>query len=117
MAARKQAVIHLLQANHAKLGPLAFRSGDRNSETVSQWLAGDEAADRTIRSLLAECGLDLESVMAQALANHLRRVERIDQMIVSADARRHKVLAEIERRRDALARRLRTASEDVLDVP
>jgi hypothetical protein len=116
MAARKQAVIHLLQANHAKLGLLAFGKGDRHSDTVSRWLAGDTAADRTIRSLLAESGLDLDSVMAQALANHLRRVERIDQMIVSAEARRHKVLAEIERRREALARRLRTASDTVIAV-
>jgi hypothetical protein len=116
MAARKQAVIHLLQANHAKLGPLAFGKGDRYSDTVNRWLAGDTAAERTIRSLLAECGLELESVMAQALANHLRRVERIDQMIVSAEARRHKVLAEIERRREALARRLRTASDTVIAV-
>ena len=36
--------------------------------------------------------------------------------IAGADARRHKVLAEIERRRDALARRLRTASDTVIDV-
>ena len=117
MAARKEAVIHLLRANHTRLGPLSFGSTDRNSEMVSQWLAGDKAADSKVKNLLAECGLDLESVMAQALADHLRRVERIDQMIVSADARRHRVLAEIERRRDALARRLRTASEDVIDVP
>jgi hypothetical protein len=117
MAARKQAVIRLLQSNHTKLGPLSFGRGDRNLETVCQWLAGDKAADGKVKGLLAECGLDLESVMAQALADHLRRVERIDQMIVSADTRRHKVLAEIERHRDALARRLRTASEDVIDVP
>ncbi len=41
----------------------------------------------------------------------------MDRMIASADARRHKVLAKIERRRDAVARRLRTACEDIIDVP
>jgi len=70
----------------------------------------------SIRSLLAERGLNLDSIMAQALSDQLRQVERIDHMIASADARRNRVLAEVERRREAIARRLRAVSSDVMDI-
>ena len=63
-----------------------------------------------------ERGLTLDSIMAQALSDQLRQVERIDHMIASADARRNRVLAEIERRREAIARRLRAVSADVMDI-
>jgi hypothetical protein len=54
--------------------------------------------------------------MAQALSDQLRQVERIDHVIASADARRNRVLAEVERRREAIARRLRAVSADVMDI-
>jgi hypothetical protein len=43
-------------------------------------------------------------------------VERINQMIASADARRNKALCEIEPHREAIARRLRTASAEITDL-
>ena len=66
--------------------------------------------------MLAERGLTLDAVMAEALMKQLRPIERIDQMIASTDARRNKTLTEIERRREAIARRLRTVSAEITDV-
>jgi hypothetical protein len=117
MAARKRAVMRLLETHQATPGPLPYDFREWCSEMVTKWLEGDKAGDNEVKGLLEENGLDLESVMAQALSDQLGQVERIDRMIASADARRHKVLVEIERRRDAVARRLRTTCEDVIDVP
>lgn len=44
------------------------------------------------------------------------QVDQIDQMIASADASRNKALCEIEPRREAIARRLRTASAEITDM-
>jgi hypothetical protein len=113
MAARKQAVTRLLEGDR---GFLTLSLKDSHSGLVSQWLAGDRAAEKRLSSLLAERGLTLDSVMAEALTKQIRHVMRIDQMIASADARRNKTLSEIERRREAIARRLRAVSADITDV-
>jgi hypothetical protein len=54
--------------------------------------------------------------MTESLTQQLRRIERIDQLIASADACRNKTLTENARRREAVARRLRTMSADLRDV-
>ncbi|MFC4172936.1 hypothetical protein ACFOYU_12840 [Microvirga sp. GCM10011540] len=110
MLARKEAVLWLLGPQHLRT------RNEAHVSLVEGWLAGDRAASQRLESLLAEHGLDLESIMAQALASRLRQVERIDQMIASADARRARVLVELERRREALARRLRMASAGITEI-
>jgi hypothetical protein len=51
--------------------------------------------------------------MSQALSNRLDEVERIDRLIAGADARRNRVLGELERRRDWHVRRSRRLAEDL----
>ena len=54
--------------------------------------------------------------MAQALHIRLNDIERIDRMIMNAEARRNTVLREIDRHRAALADALRRATENVRDA-
>jgi len=59
--------------------------------------------------MLASADLTMEAVMAKTLANELDKVERIDRMIVSAEARRNAVLREVDRHRASVALTLRRA--------
>lgn len=58
----------------------------------------------------------MDAVMAQTLAIKLDAIERIDRMIMSAEARRNAVLREMDRHRSALADALRRATENVRDA-
>jgi hypothetical protein len=79
-------------------------------------LQGVPAAVETFNRLLAERGLDLNAVMAMALSECLSDIERYDRMIASAEARRNRVLLEIERRRETIARHQRIRAEEVTTV-
>jgi hypothetical protein len=83
MVARKEALLRLLKVDE---GFVSFTMGDSHSTLADRWLAGDKAAGKKLDGLLAERGLTLDSIMAQALSDQLRQVERIDHMIASADA-------------------------------
>jgi hypothetical protein len=54
--------------------------------------------------------------MAEALTKQLGPIDGIDQIIASADTGRNKTLTESERRREAIARCLRTVSVEITDV-
>lgn len=86
------------------------------SELVTAFIEGDSIAVAEVARILRSRGLDTDMLMAQALAERLEEVERIDRLIASADARRNRILSEIDRRRDSFARRLRSAAHDVIDV-
>lgn len=115
MVGRKKALEKILDL--AQVREL-FSFGDPHSTSnlASQWLANDKHAVAEVRGILKDRGLDADSIMAQALSDKLREVERIDTMIASADTRRNKTLVEIERRRDTVARRLRTIADDVTNI-
>jgi len=57
--------------------------------------------------LLASADLTMDAVMAETLALELDKVERIDRMIMSAEARRNAVLREVDRHRASVAQALR----------
>jgi len=63
--------------------------------------------------MLLLAGLDEEAIAAQTLAIERDTFEKIDRMIMQTEARRHVVLREIDRRREALARRLREVSAQI----
>ncbi len=70
---------------------------------------GDEKAVAEVERVLALRGKDWDTIMAQAMVDKLDQIGPIERMIATADARRSKLLQEIDRRRDAFARRLRAA--------
>jgi len=58
---------------------------------------------------------DSEESSAEVLIYRINQYKSIDSLIASAEARRAKTLREIERRREYLARRLRKASDEIID--
>ena len=86
------------------------------SKLVHRWFEQDEKARQRVGALLKGAGLSFDSALAQALAEKLDHIERIDRMITSAEVRRHAVLREINRHRDAVAARLARASERILEA-
>jgi len=76
-------------------------------------LQGDEQSVEEVTDILTNYALDLDSIMAQAPTDRLDAIERIDQLITTADARRDKALNNVDRRRETLARELRRIAEDV----
>ena len=71
----------------------------RAEELCRKWALGDEEATGEVERLLGRAGLTFDAVMAQTLAARIDDVERIDRMIIIAEARRDAVLREIRSRR------------------
>ena len=79
---------------------------------VDAWGRGDKEDIMEIELLLKSRGLGLEDVDAHSLLKRLEPLESIDRMISQAEERRNNALREIERAREAAARRLRAALSD-----
>jgi hypothetical protein len=95
---------------------LRHRIAFESSEHLAQgWARRDPAIVKDVKQNLRSVGLDEEAIAAQTLADQRDMFEKIDRMIMQTEARRHVVLREIDRRRDALARRLREISTEVED--
>jgi hypothetical protein len=60
--------------------------------------------------------LDTEADSAEFLFRHIEQYERIEKLLTSAELRRDRILREIELRRDHMGRRLRAASDEILDA-
>jgi len=68
-----------------------------------------ERSDRTdgVPEALTSRGISLDMLMGDAIWGRLDRLERIDRMLVSAEARRSAALRELDHHRSALGQRLR----------
>lgn len=77
------------------------------------WASGDAECISEVKGRLEELGLNEDNVAARVLSDNLRTFAQIDQMIAHAEARRDAVTREIERRRFAVARRLRDALDTI----
>jgi hypothetical protein len=60
--------------------------------------------------------LDTEADSAKLLFKHIEEYEQIEKLLTSAELRRDRILREIELRRDHMGRRLRAASDEILDA-
>jgi hypothetical protein len=85
----------------------------RAGELSRKWALGDEEAMSEVERLLGRVGLAFDAVMAQTLAARINDVERIDRMVIIAEARRDAVLREIRSRRLAFGQALRRAGEAI----
>jgi hypothetical protein len=90
-------------------------------ETPAQKLAGgwyrrEGKAVEEVERILRGAGLSMDVVTAVALRRSLDDIERIERMIVSAEARRNAVLREVARHRAAFAEALRRSSRTVRDA-
>jgi hypothetical protein len=78
-----------------------------------KWASGDEEALCEVERLLGKAGLTMDDVMAETLAARIDDVERIDRMVIIAEARRDAVLREIRSRRADFAQALRRAGDAI----
>jgi hypothetical protein len=85
-------------------------------QLVKGWANGRADARKQVNQLLKKAGHDKAIIEAQTLAARLDDFERIDRLIMQSEARRNAVLREVDRHRDAVARRLGDAVADIKDA-
>ena len=90
-----------------ELGPVVGR--EQADGLARSWAAREPGAVAEVEAHLATAGIGLEGVAAQGLCLKLDFIERIERMIMAAEARRNAALREIDRHRATLGRRLRQA--------
>jgi hypothetical protein len=89
-------------ARAQKAKELLQEYGRREPETV-----------RLVDQLLAAAGASMDAFMADALAEQLEYIERIDRLTTIAEGRRNGMLAEIERRRAVFGATLRQNVQEI----
>jgi hypothetical protein len=102
------------EAITAVMRPIIGRNDAHN--LAGGWALREPEYVERLQTELRESELTMDVVMAQALQIALNDIERIDGMIMKAEARRNAALREIERHRAALADALRRATESVRDA-
>jgi len=85
-------------------------------EIATGWAGRDRKRVKQVEGLLDQAGLTIEHVIAEALADRIDDIERIDRMIASAEQRRSAMLREVDRHRASLAARLRLATDEVVQA-
>jgi hypothetical protein len=89
------------------LAPLV--GGAQADGLARSWAARQPGASAEVEQHLAAAGIGLDGIAAQGLCFELDFLERIDRMIMAAEARRNAALREIDRHRATLGRQLRQA--------
>src|SRR5258705_6029417 len=88
-----------------------------NTEVAQLWSARDEAAVATADNALAAAGLTIDAVMARTLSARIGDIERIERMMMAAEARRDAILRELDMRRGAPDRKLPRALHQAAEAP
>jgi hypothetical protein len=94
---------------------LAFKETPAQ-ELAAGWYRREGQVVEEVEKVLREADLSMDVVTAVALRRSLDDIERIERMIVSAEARRSAVLREVARHRAAFAEDLRRSSGSVRDA-
>jgi hypothetical protein len=90
------------------LKPL-FANETEAREVAKKWAARDDDAMHRVARAMEKAGFTMEQVAAQTFDTNLFGLERIDRLLVSAEARRAAALQELDRHRANFALRLRGA--------
>jgi hypothetical protein len=107
---RLKACLMTAGARKALVKDLAPVVGYAQAEGLARgWAARQPGAIAAVEERLAVAGIGLEGVAAQGLCVELGNIERIERMIMAAEARRNAALREIDRHRSTLGRQLRQA--------
>lgn len=107
-AAAHEGIREILNATNGQVGL-------GNLDIVAGWARRQPREVQFVESQMKQAGLDQEAVVAQTLAAKLDTFERLDRMLMQAEARRNAALREIDRHRSALAERLRAAGKAIED--
>jgi hypothetical protein len=82
-------------------------------ELVQEYTRGEPDAVTLVHELLTSAGVSMDAFMADALAEKLSYIERIDHLAAIAENRRNASLHEIDRRRVVLGERLRRSVQEI----
>jgi hypothetical protein len=80
--------------------------------SAQDWARRGEKTVAAVAHGLAAAGLSMDSVMARTFAVRIAELDRIDRMIMAADASRNAALHAVERHRSGLGQRLREAIKE-----
>jgi hypothetical protein len=82
---------------------------------VQEYVRREPDAVTLVQELLADANVSMDKLMADALAENLDDIERIDRLTTIAESRRNDSLREIERRRAVFGETLRRSVQAVED--
>jgi hypothetical protein len=85
----------------------------RVKELVKEYARRESETLALIDEILTSAGKNIDVVMAEALAENLDSVERIDRLTAIAESRRNASLREIDRRRPVLGETLRQSVQQI----
>jgi len=120
---RRMKASMMTDATHEELGDTLSKEYAGARETVQKWAAGDAGAAEEIEAALVGAGLSMDIVVARAMMYRIEKMERLDRMLMSAEARRSAALRELDCHRSPLAQKLRRSiaqaerAELVVDAP
>jgi hypothetical protein len=92
-----------------------IREDQATKKLVRAYARREPDAVRLVHRLVTDAGASMDGLMADALAERLDDIERIDRLISIAESRRDASLHEIERRRAVLGETLRRSVQDIED--
>ena len=84
-------------------------------ELVREYVRREPDAVTLVHELLTDAGMSMDALMADALAEKLDDIERIDRLTTIAESRRNASLREIDRRRAVLGETLRRSVQEIED--
>jgi hypothetical protein len=94
---------------------LDHAKGRKARELVQEYVRREPDAVTLVNKLLTDAGASMDGLMADALAEKLDDIERIDRLISLAESRRNASLREIERHRAFLGETLRRSVQEIED--
>jgi len=89
---------------------------NKAKELVQAYVRRESNAVTLVDQLLSDAGVSMDGLMADALADKLDAIERIDRLATIAESRRNASLHEIERRRAFLGETLRRSVQEIEDA-
>jgi hypothetical protein len=92
-----------------------IREDQATKELVQAYARREPQAVTLVHKLLTDAGASMDGLMAEALAENLDDIERIDRLTSIAESRRNASLHEIERRRAVLGETLRRSVQEIED--
>jgi hypothetical protein len=115
----RQMKMYLVAANRHKgverILSIAMHWHDRE-RLLKNWCVRDPQAIKSVNTYLASTGLTMDAAMAETLSVKLDDIERIERLIMAAEARRNATLREMERHRSALAAKSERAVRNIEDA-
>lgn len=112
----KAQLIHVKREEGIREVLTALIGGVKAAGLLAGRKVGLDEAQENIERIFNAGEVTPKTIVAQTMVLYLDEIERLDRMILSAEVRRNNAIREIRFHRDALARNLRRACEEVEDA-